>query len=100
VADLKPMRVAALVHARAGYGRGRLPEPVGLTVDRHSHLTLVFDSREAMEAWRHELRDPRPVPTRDPSQQEAWQGGLADENGGRQLLITTTVVYRSGRNEA
>ena len=95
VAELTPIKIAAMIHARAGYGRGELPEPIALSVDRKGRLTLVFSTQEDMEAWKRLLHQPEPVSTWMLDHEEAWQGGLAEDNG-RQRLIVTTVIWRAG----
>lgn len=94
VPELTPIKIAAMVHARHGYGKGALAEPIALSVDRRGKLTLVFATREGMEGWKRELHDPRPAQTWMKDHREAWQGGLPEHNGTSQRLIATTIIWR------
>jgi hypothetical protein len=99
VAELTALRIAVLVHARHQYGKGELPEPIGLSINRQGHLTLVFDRRETMNMWRGQLGvGVRPSPPPVPGG-EAFRGTLTateeiSGNGVRSHHILTTVVYR------
>jgi hypothetical protein len=93
VAELTALRIAALIHTRRAASSDVLPEPIGLSVNRQGHLTLVFDSHQAVESWCDTLYGVERVPDDSVSYRgklHAWD----DHDEGRAHEITTTVVYR------
>lgn len=97
MAKLTALRVAALVQARHQYGRGELPEPIGITVGRAGHLTLVFDDRDDMIAWRDQLYEYEEIPYSSWNRRQAFRGVLRAYEGDRDhemIEIPTTVSYR------
>jgi hypothetical protein len=93
VAELTALRIAALIHARRAASSDVLPEPIGLSVNRQGHLTLVFDSHAAMESWCDTLYGAQRINDDSVSYRGklvAWEG----DQEHRSHEITTTVVYR------
>ena len=96
MANLTALRIASIVKARHEYGKGELAEPVGLSINRRGFLTLVFDDRDAMIAWRDTLREFEQLPEVLPPQ-ERYRGVLVAYDGGpphAMYEIVTTVTYR------
>lgn len=98
VADLPALRIAALTHARKLPTGEALPEPIGLSINRQKHLTLVFDDHRKMSRWRDQLLDPRPLPSEDPyAEQYVGELVLREQTpvGPISYTVRTTVVSRT-----
>lgn len=100
MAGLTALKIAALAKARHEYANGELPEPVGLTINRHGHLTLMFAERDHMIAWRELMVRYGPVPP-GVERWEAYSGEMTFTEGADHpatATVTTvrvTVVFRS-----
>ena len=98
MANLTALRIASIVKARHEYGKGELPEPIGLSIDRRGWLTLVFDDRDAMVAWRDQLYEYEQLPDGHLIEPvERYRGIMRAFDGkpGHEMYeIPTTVIYR------
>jgi hypothetical protein len=94
VANLTALRITSLVKARHDYGRGELPEPIAMSVDRRGSLTLVFEDREAMIAWRDQLYEYEQIPSDRTYPAEEYRGIMRAEDRGATFEIPTTVRFR------
>jgi hypothetical protein len=94
MAELTALQIAALIHARRAASSDVLPEPIGLSVNRQGHLTLVFGSREAMESWHSVLYGAERVSSDDSVSYRGKLLAWEDDREHQSHEIMTTVVHR------
>jgi len=96
VANLTALRIASIVKARHEYGKGELPEPIAMSVDRSGALTLVFEYRDEMALWRDQLYEYERLPDNSLYPGERYRGIMRAWDGrtGEQYEIPTTVRFR------